>query len=237
MILITMAGASSRFTSIGYEKKWKLPLAGKSVLRHVLEPIYQKSDEEIYLVYDSIDSKDVDNDLKEFFPLIKAIDIKGLSRGQSETAYMGLQRMNSLSKSERLIIWNIDTLRNDWEILNSLEEGVNYFQCFERNGDQWSFAKIDSKSNVIETTEKVRISKWCSTGLYIFESIQLYEECFVDYYGAKYSKSEMYIAPMFNWLIKNNRKVKMINSSDVEMLSVGIPEEYEAIKNNWSKWF
>lgn len=83
---------------------------------------------------------------------------------------------------------------------------------------------------MIKTAEKERISNLCSSGLYYFKKIKDFKEIF-DRMKAEndFSKGELYIAPMYNYLIKKGLHIKYHKISLDEIIFCGTPEDYERL--------
>jgi len=111
-----------------------------------------------------------------------------------------------------------------------------YLEVFRGAGDSWSFVEPDqnSEGRVIRTTERVRISDLCCTGLYTFNSAELHS----DYaQKAKASGSweeyanEFYVAPIYNDLIEDGLYASYNLIPEDEVLFCGVPEDYEALQS------
>lgn len=73
---------------------------------------------------------------------------------------------------------------------------------FEADGEQWSFVLADENDNVIKTVEKKEFQIFAAADFIILK-IKDFKEIF-DRMKAEndFSKGELYIAPMYNYLIK-----------------------------------
>ena len=153
------------------------------------------------------------------------------TQGQAETVYIGLKK-SSIGENESITIFNIDTFRPGFKFPQMMGEWDGYLEVFWGEGNNWSYAKTESENStkVIETTEKIQISNYCSTGLYYFKCVKLFNEAFES--GNSISETslikELYVAPLYNKLIEQNKNIHihLIDKSDV--LFCGIPEEYYA---------
>lgn len=79
------------------------------------------------------------------------------------------------------------------------------------------------------TTEKVRISDLCSNGLYYFSSVSLFEESF-KLFANQTDIKELFVAPIYNVLIRKGLRVKYILLEKNQTLFAGTPSEYETLK-------
>lgn len=234
MIIIPMAGLSSRFFNAGYTKpKYMLEAHGKSLFTHALNSFsrYFSNEEFLFIVRDVYQTVDFIKqevkklNIKEFHIFI--LDKK--TRGQAESVYLALQSLTEQKKA--ITIFNIDTFRPNFCYPEDISHWDGYLEVFKGDGDNWSFAKPANKNStkVIETAEKKPISNLCSTGLYYFKSINLFNKTYNDYLNkpeSEWAKGELYIAPLYNHLIqeKFNIHYHLINKGEV--IFCGVPDEY-----------
>jgi dTDP-glucose pyrophosphorylase len=234
MIVIPMAGLSSRFFKAGYTKpKYMLEAHGESLFAHAIKSFseYFKKEEFLFIVRDVLGT--VDFIKQEIATLgIKNAQIFILdkeTRGQAETVYLGLQSLSS--DEDSITIFNIDTFRPEFRYPKNTAEWDGYLEVFVGEGDNWSFAKPlhSDTSQVIETAEKRPISNLCSTGLYYFKSIALFNLTYCDYLAkpeAEWEKGELYIAPLYNYLIQEQKNIHYYLIERNEVIFCGVPDEY-----------
>lgn len=236
MIVIPMAGLSSRFFKAGYTKpKYMLGAHGVSLFDHAVKSFeaYFKSKKFLFIVRDVYDTPDFvkeraeDLGITEFDIVILDQD----TRGQAETVFIGLQ-LSKYGKKESLTIFNIDTFRPEFIFPNPNKVGDGYLEVFKGTGDNWSFVKPENynSNKVIETTEKKPISDLCCSGLYYFSTREIFELAYQDYIKKPekdWDSGELYIAPIYNYLINNGYQItyNLINRNEV--IFCGVPEEYE----------
>lgn len=238
-IVFPMAGLSSRFTQAGFEKpKYMLDVGNNTVFYHAINSFnqYFKEHEFLFIFRDIQDTDSFINEECRKLGLgnYKAVCLDKPTDGQAETVYIGLKKAN-VSESESILIFNIDTFRPNFELPETLDliDIDGYLEVFEAEGDHWSFVlpKSDGSNKVIKTTEKDRISSLCSSGLYYFREA-------VDYFCTferiveidDRTKNEFYIAPMYNYLIKQGKDIRYAQISLDKIVFCGTPNEYEAVK-------
>lgn len=240
MIVIPMAGMSSRFFKAGYEQpKYMLPAHGKSLFAHCVESFsaYFSSETFLFIIRDVYGTQEFVAD--ECHRLgIEKFEIVALdepTRGQAETVFLGL-KSSEVSMDENITIFNIDTIRPGFShpLLNDDIDG--YLEVFEGSGDNWSFAKEDPENPgyVTQTAEKNPISDLCSDGLYQFRNIRIFNNAYAKMEAAGeagLAKGELYIAPMYNYLISAGQKVSYVKISDSDIIFSGTPDEYTAFLN------
>ncbi|MNJ20738.1 hypothetical protein D3C77_150760 [compost metagenome] len=232
MILITMAGLSSRFFKAGYlEPKYKLLLNDISVFSHSVLSFKQYFNTEpfVFVVRDVYDTPTfVECEAKKLgIADFKIIILNDETRGQAETAYLALK---DYTVDFPIYIFNIDTFRHDYKKPEFIERCDGYLEVFRAEGEHWSFVLPNEQNDVIRTTEKDRISDLCSDGLYYFKQKSVFESLFLDALSHERTvRGEYYIAPLYNELIARGGVVKfdIIELDQIDFC--GTPEEYQLL--------
>jgi len=230
-----MAGKSSRFFNEGYDMpKYMLPLNGNSnVFKESIKSFknYFKTDFFLFITRSDFEAKDfVEKEcnllgIKNFEIVILDND----TRGQADTVNIGLQK-TKYNKDEEIYIFNIDSIRVNFTKPTStfLTDSEGYLEVFEGEGDHWSFIEVDKNNLVKRTTEKIRISNLCSNGLYYFSSVSLFNQTFNNI-ELDNIYNELFIAPMYNHIIKLNKIVKYRLLDKTQTLFSGTPNEYKLL--------
>lgn len=232
MILITMAGLSSRFSRCGYTApKFALKVSGKTVFDWAIGSFERYFDSEFFLFVvrsDGFAKKFVNTSVRQLGISDYAIvELKNDTRGQAETAYLAL---SSHSIDFPVTVFNIDTIRHDYRVPDFIDACDGYLEVFEGEGAHWSFVEPGPNGSVLRTTEKERISNLCSDGLYYFKSQLQFRSAFEDAMKENdQAKGEFYIAPLYNRLIRAGLTIKyeVIGLDQIDFC--GTPEEYEAL--------
>lgn len=240
MIVIPMAGLSSRFTKAGYTSpKYMLPIGDETVFSCSVESFrkYFKTEHFLFI------ARNVHNTYEFIIEQCDRLSVSDYeivmldhpTAGQAETVEQGL-KLSQMRSDDSLGIFNIDTFRPNFcfpeDPWFSISDG--YLEVFHGSGQNWSYVEPDKSavnSKVIRTAEKQPISDLCCDGFYYFSSREDFLwslEC----ERINPSMPELYIAPLYNHLIK---KGKMINYKTIDKQDVifcGIPEEYKHIINS-----
>lgn len=236
MFVIPMAGHSSRFSKEGYKKyKYELPLKlnglkGKYLFDFCISSFinYFSSDLFVFIIRNNNQKLFINNRIKYLkIKNYKIINLQKSTRGQAETVYLGLKK---ILLKESIYIFNIDTiLLNFNKKINESYDGL--IETFIGKGNHWSFVLINDKNSILKTAEKKRISKYCSNGLYYFKNKKIFNYAFIEYKKSSSQSTELFIAPIYNKLIKNKFVIKNRLVSKKDIIFVGTPEEYENVKN------
>lgn len=112
----------------------------------------------------------------------------------------------------------------EWINFTKGRNAVGSLITFCHNGSRWSYVRSDPQHNVLECAEKKVISNFANAGYYYFRSWHDF-----IYGGTEMEKSgdrtngEYYVAPIYNYLIRNNQKV--VHYFVNEFYSTGTPED------------
>ncbi|OOE49845.1 glycosyltransferase family 2 protein [Salinivibrio kushneri] len=239
MIMIPMAGMSSRFFKAGYTKpKYMLEANGKTLFEHSVLSFenYFKDELFVFVIRDVYETKSfiIDKINGLGIKCFKIVCLDTKTKGQADTVFHGLENIDD---NESLTIFNIDTFRPKFTYpdLNEKEDG--YLEVFKGEGDNWSFVLPDNEQSTLltETAEKRPISDLCCTGLYFFNKVSDFKSSFFDYQSKPkelWEKGELYVAPLYNFLIKNGKKIHYHQINSNEVIFCGTPEEYEKISES-----
>lgn len=238
MFVITMAGLSSRFFKAGYQvPKYALNLQDRTIFEWAVSSFerYFRDEKFVFIVRpDSFSHSFVENAVRKIGILdFEIFQLSQDTRGQAETAYMALK---SYADDFSITVFNIDTIRYDYQKPNFLAECDGYLEVFKGEGSHWSFAEPGSDGTVVRTTEKDRISDLCSDGLYYFKSQLKFRKIFEEVAAANEQvKGEFYIAPLYNRLIEAGGVVKydVIGLHQIDFC--GTPEEYDELLRKKAK--
>ena len=225
ILVIPLAGRGSRFANVGYTTpKPLIEVAGKPMLYHAFQSVKDvkysklvfialKEHEESFGVHKIIQDQIIEN-----FELIL---LDEPTDGQLCTVLKASQYFNEnegllIAASDSKIESNIGS-----EIYTLEADGL--ISVIDLPGEQWSFAKTEENGNVIEVSEKVKISDHASTGIYYFKDAKQFEteaRNMVEY--KETTKGEYYIMPLYNKLIRKGAVIKLSHANS--MWDMGNPE-------------
>jgi len=237
MIVIPMAGLSSRFKKAGYQlPKYMLEAHGKTLFAHSVESFKNYFDKETFLfialgVFDT--EQFIRDECKKLgVKNFEIIILDSPTQGQAETVYLGVKQA-STSSQESLLIFNIDTFRPDFKLPSEFDVNQidGYLETFIGSGLNWSnVLPADTTLQTAKlTAEKQEISRYCCTGLYYWRYCDDFCEVFESYCKKSLSSlqgGELYIAPMYNDLIALGKDIRYSVISEEEVIFCGVPSEY-----------
>jgi len=235
--VIPMAGKGSRFLEEGYKlPKYMIKVKNKTLFEYSIESLpLEIATKIIFICLKSHKLLNVSEFIRKnvSHDNIKIIFLDDVTRGQSETVYKAKEYIDNY---DELLIYNIDTSFKSKKLKTILlddklkKDGVLGAFIDKSNDDKWSFAKLDKDSNIIQTTEKDKVSDYALTGLYHFKRagdfFDIAEKCINDNITVR---NEFYIAPLYNYLIAEN-KIYVLNIVD-EFIPLGTPQEVKSFEH------
>ncbi|SFF09067.1 glycosyltransferase family 2 protein [Trichococcus pasteurii] len=235
-IIITMAGQGSRFKKAGYqEPKYMIEAKGKTLFEWSMDSLMDYNPyvkKYIFIVQEQDDASSfiLEKCKKYQIREVQILELDHLTDGQATTCMLAIPYCNP---SDAIMVYNIDTYVEPFELKYSDIKGEGHIPCFYGAGNHWSFVKLDDNLKVTEVREKSRISNNCSIGAYYFSSAKLFEELYNDYYTDKSNliNNEKFIAPLYNHMISKKLECthSIVNLDKVHVL--GTPEELNIFIN------
>jgi UDP-N-acetylglucosamine diphosphorylase / glucose-1-phosphate thymidylyltransferase / UDP-N-acetylgalactosamine diphosphorylase / glucosamine-1-phosphate N-acetyltransferase / galactosamine-1-phosphate N-acetyltransferase len=230
-IVIPMAGAGSRFVNAGYKKpKPFIDVNGKPMVARVIENLYYP-DAHYYLIASEEHMKQEADLVKEIETKYNAtfIPINILTEGAACTV---LYTRKYINNNKPLVIANSDQII-DMEIADFIND------CLQRQLDgsiltfvdkyldpKWSFAKINENKLVTQVKEKEAISEYATVGIYMFSPGSLYVNAAIDMIiNNDRVNNEFYVCPVYNYAIKEQKKIGIYNIAFEAMHGLGTPDD------------
>lgn len=239
MIVIPMAGLSSRFKKAGFDKpKYMLEARGQTLFNHSVLSFekYFNTEEFLFIVLDVHDTpKFVEKSSAELgISNYRIVVLDEPTRGQAETVYLGLKAA-SIEGTTAITVFNIDTFRPKFSYPQSfnINDVDGYLETFIGTGANWSnvLPKFKGSDKVVKTAEKQEISEFCCTGLYYFRSAEKFLQLFESFINMELKDlqgGEFYIAPMYNNLIEEGADIRFSIIDENDVVFCGVPDEYYA---------
>jgi len=237
-IVIPMAGLGSRFALAGYEKpKPFIDVNGKPMISRVIDNLYYPGAK-----YILIGRKEHLEQEKELAEAIKAnynaefIEIEKLTEGTACTVLFARELINNdypllIANSDQLVDVSIEDYINDC-LDKGMDGSILTFKDAELN-PKWSFAKTDSNGIVTEVQEKKAISEFATVGIYFFSKGSDFVNHAIDMIiNNDRVNNEFYTCPVYNYSIKDGKKIIIYNILQEEMHGLGTPEDLEAYLQN-----
>ena len=233
-IVIPMAGLGSRFANAGYKApKPLIDVAGKPMIVRVIENLRQPGVKFILLARkEHIESSrelvaQIEGEFNAIF-----VSIDRLTEG---TACTVLYARSYLNPGEEVVIANSDQIIDDCfgryltdARSRDLDGSILTFRDIELS-PKWSFAKVDSKGFVTEVQEKKPISEFATVGVYYFRRADVLIDGIIQMIIENDRvNNEFYTCPVYNYLIRQGKKVGIYNIDQSQMHGIGTPEDLNA---------
>lgn len=224
-VIITMSGKGSRFSEAGYTvPKFMITSRGKSLFEWSLLSLKEFFDQQfVFACLSNHDLVWIKNKILllgiEKYQIITRLEI---SRGQAHTAY---DVLNLIHSNEPIWIYNIDTYVSDGLTPQEFESVDGCVPIFQSYNSAMSFVRVNFQNQITEIKEKVPISDLATVGLYGFKNKDLFIESYRSTYHNGSVEKEEYVAPIYNFLLLNNRKISAPLLINENVYPLGTPQE------------
>lgn len=209
-VIVTMAGAGSRFRCQGYEvPKYMIRARGKTLFEWSMESLREFFGQHfIFACLEENDGKWIQEQAAAMgIRRMSVVPRAALSLGQAQTAY---DVLDHAAAGEAVWIYNIDTYIEHGLTPLDMADHQGCVHVFESRNPGMSFVRYDDDGRVVELAEKKVVSHWATVGVYGFESATLYRQIYEEAYhagGVKEVGGERYVAPMYQLLLQAGMSV------------------------------
>ena len=233
-VLITMAGRGQRFRDAGHaHPKHAIEVGGRSLFDWAMASLANFLTPGARLIFATLAGHGAAAFLRArraTFPTddIHVRELKRVTDGQASTAYACRDLWRPAAP---LLVYNIDTyVEPAWLSPAHIPPGADgWIPCAKLAGDHWSFARPGADGWVREVAEKRRISEHCSIGLYWFARPADFANAHAHTLAERQGRGgERYVAPLYEWLIRANRKVAISAVPAERVHALGTPAELAA---------
>lgn len=227
-IIIPLNGKGNRFVEKGYSDfKPFIKVLGTDILKKVIDSLNIQSEELIILARKEFTKYNLETYLYKNFPNIKSkvIYLEKDTRGAAETLHLGLtQYYGNNFKDESFLAVDGDTIYQE-DIISKITDKNNsaiFYTITNESAPIYSYIKLNDHNEVIDITEKVKISDLANTGAYYFNSTKTFCETFKKLLKEnKTQKDEYYTSGIYKELINDKAIVKGIEVKQINV--VGTP--------------
>lgn len=233
-ILIPMAGAGSRFEKAGYkDPKPLIKVFDKPMISWVVNNV--KNDDAHYIFIaqkEHCEKYDFENTIKNICKKYSIIQIEGITEGAACTTLLAKHLINNddqliTANSDQYVEWSNDEFKSFY----SNPDLDGNILIFNSNHPKWSYVKTNN-GYVTEVKEKVVISDMATVGIYYWKKGSDYVKCAEQMINNNDRfNNEFYVCPVFNYAVKNNKKIGVFNIK--KMWGLGTPEDLEYFHDNF----
>lgn len=234
-ILIPMAGRGSRFEEKGYtDRKPFIDINGKPMIHRVIENLNIEFDANYKFILVCLREDFERYNFSEFKNIIghESYDIICLDDVTQGAAQTILTAKHLIDNETPLLTMNSDQMI-EYDVETMFWKAKEYdamIPCFYGEGKAWSYAKTGPDGYVTEVAEKKQISNQATAGYYYWSrgsDFVKYAEQMIEENDR--TNGEFYVAPVYNWAIKDNKKVGTFMVTKIYHL--GTPEYLEQFLN------
>lgn len=231
-----MAGKGERFRSQGFEKdKWRLNIGERTMFEWSMLSLKQFFEEDfVFIAREEQDAeKFVRSKCRQLgIGNLDFVEIEEETDGQATTA---LKAHKLIDDKDEVAIYNIDTYI-EGGIEKELILGDGHIPVFTAEEDKWSFVRTGPRGEATEITEKEPISDLATIGFYYFKNFGTLREAWEkegDRIKEKYG--EKYVAPLYNYLIDQEKEVTVqkIRRENVHVL--GTPTDIREFRPGFDR--
>jgi NDP-sugar pyrophosphorylase family protein len=223
-VVIPMAGKGQRFIESGYDKpKPMIDVCGVPMIQRVIDSLSTKNINCNYIFIAL--QEHLNNGLKEYLENKGTIiPLNYVTEGAASTTLMAMKHINT---DDPLVIANCDQYL-EWDFEDYIKKSDEYdgsVVVFNSTNPHHSYALVKQKV-VIRVAEKEVISDKACAGIYYYKKGKDYINSVVMMIAKNIrTNNEFYIAPAYNEMISENKKLTIyeVNVNNKHML--GTPYE------------
>ena len=240
-IVLPMAGDGSRFSNAGFKKaKPFIDVDGLPMITRVLKNLYFPGVNFYLIVREEHRANEpgVIREIENQFP-VRLIPIQNKTEGAACTVLSARTFIDNdapllMANSDQIVDVKINDFVDDC-FTRGLDGSIMTFKDKDMN-PKWSFAKIGPDQLVVSVKEKEPISSYATVGIYLFSKGK-------DFVGAAIDmivrndrvKNEFYICPVYNYAIRDGKRIGIYDIEPDRMHGLGTPEDlkdYLKIRSN-----
>lgn len=233
-IVIPMAGAGSRFANAGYKNpKPLIEINGMPMIKLVINNLRPMQQHRFIFVCQQEHIKEFDlvDKLLTWAPCSKVIGINGLTEGAACTVlaareFIGVEDPLMIANSDQYVDLDIDEYLK--YMAGNKFDGL--IMTMKANDPKWSYVGFSEQGDVNRVVEKKVISDEATVGIYNFarggDFIKAADEMIAKNIR---TNNEFYVAPAYNLLIEQNKRIGVFNigQEGMGMYGLGVPADLE----------
>lgn len=233
-VLIPMAGAGSRFATMGYTfPKPLIEVRGKPMIQVVVDNLNIEATFNFIVQKEHYERYNLKYLLNLIAPGCNIIQVDGMTEGAACTTLLAKEFINTdqpllICNSDQFIEWNSNEIMYAFNN-DEIDAGI---LTFKATHPKWSYAKLDKNGFVEEVAEKKVISEHATVGVYFWK----HGSDYVKYAEQMIAKNvrvnnEFYVCPVFNEAIVDKKKIRV--KQIPKMWGIGTPEDLNYFLDNY----
>lgn len=232
-VVIPMAGRGSRFVRQGYTiPKPLIDVLGTPMIELVSDNVRPAGEHRfVYLcLQDHIEKYNLRRELERISPGCVIVPVDHVTEGAACTVLLAKEYINNddalmIANSDQYVDTSIDAY------ISAMEKDDGLIMTMTADEDKWSYIAFDDDRHVTMVREKEVISNEATVGIYNFAHGRDYVHYAEEMIARDMrSKGEFYVAPVYNLMIEDGKKIGFYNigSEGNGMYGLGIPEDLQA---------
>lgn len=237
--VIPAAGEGKRFAEKGFlDPKPLIMLHGIPLIVWVIANFTFEKEDTLLIVGRS--NCGIDLIVKEYCQYldldISYLFLDRLTDGAARTVDLAAER---LSQDQPMIVANSDqyvstSIDQYLQISrNKLYDGT--VMTMKANSNKWSYVLTNNQDEIIQIEEKKEISSDATVGIYGWTKVSDFRQSFLETVRNRQTvNGEYYLAPTYNNLIKNSKRIKKVDIGAVDKVvhGLGTPDDFQSFKVN-----
>jgi dTDP-glucose pyrophosphorylase len=227
-IVIPMAGVGSRFPKDQYLPKPLIDVNGKPMIVRAIESLGIKDANWHFLIREDEYTEILKNIIGKVVSNANFISVDKTTQGPACSVLMF---ENHINNDDELITANCDQIM-EWDS-DSFFYNVRRYDgavvTYYSDTDKNSYARIDKKGIVVEMREKEVISNISLNGIHYWKKGKYFVQSAQEMINLddRAPNGEFYIAPSYNYMIKNGLLVGIYHIPNEQHHPVGVPLDLE----------
>jgi NDP-sugar pyrophosphorylase family protein len=233
-IVMPMAGRGKRFADAGYAvPKPLIPVHGRPMTEVVIANLRPTQPHRfVFLILrEHADAFGFDRHLLSWAPGSEVRYVEQVTEGAACTVLLARDLIDT---DDPLMIANcdqwVDVAIDDYLAAMDRDSADGLIMTMWADDPKWSFVRFDAAGKVVEVVEKQVVSNEATVGVYNFRRGRDYVRAADAMIAANLRvNNEFYVAPTYNQLIAEGRKITVFNvgREDAGMYGLGIPADLE----------
>jgi HAD superfamily hydrolase (TIGR01509 family) len=230
-VLIPMAGAGSRFEKAGYTfPKPLIPVKNNNdnpMIKTVVDNLNIDAEHIFIVRKEHYEKYSLESLLNTISPKCKIIQVDSVTEGAACTALLAKEYINNdeplvIANSDQFIVWDSNEFMYSM-VGDQIDGGI---LTFNNSHPKWSYVRLGENGFIDLVKEKEVISDIATVGVYYWakgsEFVRSAEQMISKNIRVN---GEFYIAPTFNELILDGKKIKQFKIDKI--YGLGTPEDLE----------
>lgn len=237
--VIPAAGKGSRFIEAGFQKpKPLIELHGIPLIAWVIANFSYNKNDSINIVVrkNEFNTLYLEKYLTALPIKPKFIFLEEVTDGAARTVFYATKNLNL---DQPMIVANSDqyvseNLNNYIEHASSTDSD-GCILTMKASSNKWSYISVDSNDLIEQVVEKQQISNEATVGVYSWRRVDQFISSFEQMIAADDRvNGEFYLAPTYNYLIKEGKKISYLNIGeiDLDVHGLGTPKDFAKFESN-----